>query len=84
MRRIFATKTDGVMNAVKDVKTDVQDFSGPMDEAEEHVGNVEEIIKSEKAKALVTAKCLSSHSIDWVNWLNGGKWMQQLLSSRNS
>lgn len=59
MRRIFATKTDGVMNAVKDVETDVQDLSGPTDEAEEHIGNVEDIAKSEKTKALVTF-----HSID--------------------
>ena len=41
MRSDSATKFDGVLNAICDVR-DVRDFSGRMDEAEERISNVEE------------------------------------------
>ena len=37
MRNDFTTKLDGVLNAIHDVKRDVRDFLGRMDEAEERL-----------------------------------------------
>ncbi|KAF4106206.1 hypothetical protein G5714_013868 [Onychostoma macrolepis] len=42
MRSDFATKLDGVLNAIQEVKKDVRDFSGRMDMAEERISNVED------------------------------------------
>lgn len=50
MRSDFATKLDGVLNAIHDVKRDVRDFAGRMDEAEERISKVEDVVDSGKGK----------------------------------
>lgn len=47
MRSDFATK---FLNAIHDVKRDVWDFSGRMDEAEERISKVEDAVYTEKGK----------------------------------
>lgn len=66
MRNDFATKIDGVLNAIQDVKRDVRDFSGRMDEAEERISNVEDTVNSEKGKteALVKQVALLTYKLD--------------------
>lgn len=50
MRNDFATKIDGVLNAIQDVKKDVREFSGRMDLAEERISSMEDVVNTEKSK----------------------------------
>lgn len=52
----FATKIEGVLNAIQDVKRDVRDFSGRMDEAEARISNVEDTVDAEKGKTAALVK----------------------------
>lgn len=59
MRSDFATKIDGVLNAIRDVKKDVKDFAGRMDMAEERISNVEDTVNMERGKMEEVAKRLT-------------------------
>lgn len=55
-----------VLKAVQDVQRDTQDFSGRMDEAEEHISNVEDTVNAEKGKtdALIKHVALLTPKLD--------------------
>lgn len=63
MRSDFATK---FLNAIHDVKRDVWDFSGRMDEAEERISKVEDAVYTEKGKTeeLIKQVDLLKHKLD--------------------
>lgn len=59
IRNDFSTKIDVVLKAIRDVKSDVRDFSARMDEAEGRISTVEDTVNSEKGKADALAKQVS-------------------------
>lgn len=62
----FANRFDGVLEAIRDVKRDVKDFSGRMEEAEKRISEVEDTLASEKAKTetLVQQVALLTNKLD--------------------
>ena len=66
IRNDIATKIDGNLKAIQDVQRNVRDFSGRMDKAEKHIGEVEDTVNSEKGKteALVKQVALLTNKLD--------------------
>lgn len=55
----FGSKFDGVLTAINGIKSDIKDFSGRLQQAENRIGDVEDEVASEKTKLAVMEKQVS-------------------------
>lgn len=59
LKKNFDSKFDGVLAAINGIKSDFKDFSGRLEQAEDHIGAMEDDITGEKTKIVTLERQVS-------------------------